>query len=164
MTRGSRRPWAGESTCRSAQPGGAASRTPRAAERGQAMIEFALIFLLFATVIFAAFEFSRAILVYTTVTNSARIGARAAIVNGSMSGGAVDIVQTVKDYAAAANLNPASVAVSVDHPARDSAHPAGCNAPGCFVRVQVSYPYNPVTFVPIGTITITASTQGVVTY
>src|SRR2546427_9884053 len=56
-----------------------------ASRRGSSLVEFALVSFQLLLVIFAAFEFGRMIVVYTTVANAARIGVRYAIVHGSTS-------------------------------------------------------------------------------
>jgi Flp pilus assembly protein TadG len=128
----------------------------RSGTRGQTLIETAFIGSLFFLLLFAGFEFSRMILVYTTVSNAARAGARAAIVNGSLSGGGADIEGIVKAYAAAATLKRDNVAVVVAYSPN--------NQPGSKVTVTVSYPYDAFTFVPVGAVTLSASSQGVVTF
>ena len=48
---------------------------------GQALVEFALIFPIFMLVLLGIFDIGRAVFAYNTITNSAREGARLAIVN-----------------------------------------------------------------------------------
>jgi Flp pilus assembly protein TadG len=54
-------------------------RRPRS--RGQAMVEFALVFPIALLVLFAVFDVGRLVFIYTGLTNGAREGARLAIVN-----------------------------------------------------------------------------------
>ncbi len=58
-----------------------------ASRRGSSLVEFALVSFQLLLVIFAAFEFGRMILVYTTVASATRIGVRYAIVHGNTSTG-----------------------------------------------------------------------------
>lgn len=57
----------------------------RRRRRGQALVEFALIFPILILVILAVFDFGRAIVLYNSLTNAAREGARLAIVNQDKS-------------------------------------------------------------------------------
>lgn len=50
-------------------------------ERGQAMVEFALVLPIFLLVLLGVFDFGRAIYAYNAVANAAREGARTAIIN-----------------------------------------------------------------------------------
>ncbi len=55
--------------------------TRRQGHGGQALVEFALIFPIFMLVLLGLFDIGRAVFAYNTITNSAREGARLAIVN-----------------------------------------------------------------------------------
>ena len=50
------------------------------AERGQSMLEFALVVPFFIVILFALFEFGRGMVEYTSLSNAAREGARSGIV------------------------------------------------------------------------------------
>ncbi|HET9083769.1 MAG TPA: TadE family protein, partial [Candidatus Limnocylindrales bacterium] len=56
-------------------------RRQRAWERGQALLEFALVLPIFILLLVAIFDLGRAVFAYNTLTNAAREGARMAIVN-----------------------------------------------------------------------------------
>ena len=49
--------------------------------RGQSMVEFSLVFVLFITMMAGMFEFGRALWVYTTLAHATREGARYAMVH-----------------------------------------------------------------------------------
>src|SRR5262245_34479575 len=51
------------------------------ARRGQALVEFALVFPIFLLLMMGVFDLGRAVFAYNSVTNAAREGARLAIVN-----------------------------------------------------------------------------------
>jgi len=55
---------------------------PLRADEGHGTIEFALISVMFTLVLFSVVEVGRMVLVYTTMANAARAGARYAIVHG----------------------------------------------------------------------------------
>ena len=57
--------------------------TPR--DRGQALVEFALVIPLFLLMMLALFDLGRAVFAYNTLTNAAREGARLAIVNQDLT-------------------------------------------------------------------------------
>jgi len=56
-------------------------RRGRSARRGQALVEFALVFPIFILILVAVFDVGRLIFTYNSLTNAAREGARLAIVN-----------------------------------------------------------------------------------
>jgi Flp pilus assembly protein TadG len=58
-----------------------ALRSHRRRSRGQALVEFALVFPIALIVLFGIFDVGRLVFVYTGLTNGAREGARLAIVN-----------------------------------------------------------------------------------
>jgi Flp pilus assembly protein TadG len=53
----------------------------RRPQRGQTLVEFALVFPIFLVVLLATFDIGRGVFAYNSVTNAAREGARLAIVN-----------------------------------------------------------------------------------
>ena len=95
-------------------------------------------------------EISRMALVYTSVANAARAGARYASVHGSKRAGSgrdgpsgpganpPEVVTMVKNFASAGLLNTANLLITVSYP-------GASNAPGQLVSVQVVYPYDPLT-------------------
>jgi Flp pilus assembly protein TadG len=126
--------------------------------RGQTLIEFAVSVFLLVMLLLGVFEISRMILVYTTVANAARVGARYAIVHGANASptGTVALVQgVVRNYLSAGPLTSANATINVTG--------AG-GAIGSSVTVQVSYPYNPlVTYFPL-TANLGSVSQGVITF
>jgi hypothetical protein len=62
------------------------TRTPRShGDRGQSLVEFALVFPLAILMLIAIFDAGRAVFLYNSLTNAAREGARLAIVNQDKS-------------------------------------------------------------------------------
>jgi len=55
--------------------------SPNVRERGQGLVEFALVIPIFLLLLIAAFDLGRAVFAYNSVTNAAREGGRLAIVN-----------------------------------------------------------------------------------
>ena len=74
-------------------------------ERGQALVEFALVLPIFVLLLVAIFDLGRAVFAYNTLTNAAREGARMAIVNQYKP----SIVARAKQQTAIVELNDPSV-------------------------------------------------------
>jgi Flp pilus assembly protein TadG len=118
-------------------------------DEGATLIEFCLVAVLLVMVLLGVVEMGRMILVYTTMANSARAGARYAIVHGGdrPTGSGVDdqsgpssygqVSTVVSNFASAGLLDPSKLTITVDYP--DSS-----NAIGSRVDVTVTYPYNPM--------------------
>ena len=135
--------------------------------RGQALVEFAVCSVLLLALIFAVVEFGRMMLCYTTIANAARIGTRYAIVHGSdfsSSDQTSAITTAVKGFLKAGTVRCTNC-VTVNYPDPVGTLTSGCTKPGCRVTVAVTYPYDPlVTYFPLGTITLTSSSEGVITW
>ena len=107
-------------------------------QRGAAMLEFALAFLIFFSVVYGVMEFGRLVFSYNILAGAAREGVRYAAVHGSSSGSTAtesDIQTYVRNWAI--GLETSSVAVTTTW------DPG--NAPGGKVKVKASYTVNPFT-------------------
>lgn len=102
----------------------------RKEERGQAMVEFALVLPVFMLLIFGIIDFGMGFHTWITVTNSAREGARLGAVRGTEA----EIVQRVHDTAD--TLDAANMTVMVTNAGGDS---------GESVVVDVDYDYTLIT-------------------
>jgi Flp pilus assembly protein TadG len=100
-------------------------------ERGQAMVELALIVPVLALLLFGIVQFGIVFHHYITVTDAARAGARKAVVSRRDASPAATAEAAVRR--SAGGLDPANLAVSV-------AAPSGWDS-GDDVRVCASYPY-----------------------
>lgn len=140
-------------------------------ERGTTLIEFALVALLCCLLLLAFVEFGRMILVYTTVANSARTGARYAITHGgTRNAGATgmdapcgpgnnppNVVTVVKNFASAGLLDTSRLTINVTYT-------SGSNAPGSKVDVKVVYPYDPLSgYFPLR-VRLGSISEGVITF
>jgi Flp pilus assembly protein TadG len=136
---------------------------------GQTLVEFSLVTFLTIILLLAVVEISRMVLVYTTVANAARAGARYAVVHGSdRTGGGADgpsgpgnnpaeVVTVIKDFASAGLLTTSNLIVTVSYP-------GGSNLPGQLLSVTVIYPYDPFTsYFPLR-VRLGSVTQGVILY
>lgn len=141
-------------------------------EEGSAIIEFSLIAIAFIFLLLGVVEMGRMVLVYTTVANAARAGARYAIVHGNDRTGAgadgpsgpTDVaagqVKTVvQNFASAGLLTTGNLTITVGYP--DTT-----NGPGSRVSVTVSYPYDPLIpyFNAMLSQTLSSTSEGVITY
>ncbi len=108
-------------------------------------------------------------LVYTTVANAARAGARYAIVHGATrTGTGVDgpsgpaqnppeVLTVVRNFASAGLLSTGSLIITVSYP-------GASNAPGQPVSVTVVYPYDPLTsYFPLR-VRLGSMSQGVIAF
>jgi Flp pilus assembly protein TadG len=135
-------------------------------DRGNSLVEFALISFMFVIVLAGVVEMGRMVLVYNTIANAAREGTRYAIVHGadqtvSPSGpGNVTNVQTVvKNFASAGLVNTSAMTITVSYP-------NGNNTAGSPVTVKVLYTYDPFVnfFGSILNTTLGSTSEGVITY
>lgn len=139
------------------------------AESGSSLVEFALIAAMFILVLLGVVDVGRLVLVYTTLAESARAGARYAIVHGqdqtvSPSGPGnpctcTAIKNVVKNFASAGALNTSNLTISVSYP-------DGTNSPGSRVTVNVAYTYDPLVryYSSLLNVTMSSNSQGVITY
>ena len=109
------------------------ARLRRNGEKGQSLVEFALVAPIFFLVLFAIIDFGMAFHAWITVTNSAREGARF----GAVRAPAADIEARVRDTAD--SLDDADLSVTVTNAEGD---------PGESVVVEVTYDYSLIT--PVG--------------
>lgn len=136
---------------------------------GQTLVEFSVVAFLLCMVMLAVVEIGRMVLVYNTVANAARAGARyAAVHGGSRIGVGVDgpsgpgnnpaqVVTVVKNFASVGLLSGALLVITVEYPGNS-------NAPGQRVNVTAVYPYDPLTtWLPLR-MRLGSTTQGVIVF
>jgi hypothetical protein len=112
----------------------------------------------------------RIVLVYTTVANAARVGARYAIVHGSYRtgsgatgpsgpGSTTQVETVVKNFASAGLLDTSRLTITVTYP-------DGTNGPGKAVKVAVTYPYDPFVrfFNSSLSVTLGSTSRGIITF
>lgn len=127
--------------------------------RGQALVEFALVFPLIVLLLFGVFDLGRAIYSYNTIANAARLGARIAAVNQILAGPDCNESRPVEDPLNAhwsiqtcAALSAVSLGVQTSDVAVAYAAPPAtsltCGSPlhvGCIASVTITYTYRPMT-------------------
>ena len=141
----------------------------RGGVRGQTLIEFSLVAVLAVILLLSVVEISRMALVYTTVANAARAGARYAIVHGATRTGSgtdgpsgpspnpPEVITVIKNFASPGLLSLNSLIITVNYP-------GASNAPGQPVSVTVIYPYDPLTaYFPLR-VRLGSTSQGVIAF
>jgi Flp pilus assembly protein TadG len=142
----------------------------RSSAAGQSLIEFSLVCVMLCLIILGVLETGRMVLVYTTVANAARAGARYATVHGSSrtagaaltnasgpSANPAQVLTVIKNFAGAGPLTTSRLIITVSYP-------GSSNAPGQLVTVSVIYPYDPLTTYLPWTVRLGSTTQGVITF
>ena len=128
----------------------------RSRRRGQAMVETALAFTIFLTVVFGLIEFSQAVWTYTLLSHAARAGTRYASVRGASSktpASASDVQTVVK--AQAVGLDPNKMTVTVTW--------LPDNSVGSPVKVLVKYTFGFLgPYMPAKTIAMQSTSQVIV--
>ena len=149
----------------------ALNRPPLTGRTGATLVEFGISVFLLMMLLLAVIDVGRMALVYTTVANAARAGARYAIVHGgTRSGTGVDgpsgpannpaqVVTVIKNFAGAGALNTSLLVINVNYP-----DPFPGNAPGERVNVSVVYPYDPLTSYLPFRVRLGSATQGIITF
>jgi len=128
----------------------AATGLPRLrGENGAGVVEYALVFILFVTIVFGVCGFGLALYDYHFVSHAAREATRWAAVNGHACASdssctapatAADIQNYVAQLAPQ-GINPNNLTVTASWPSTDGICATVSNDPGCAVQVQVSYSY-----------------------
>src|SRR3954471_2685850 len=148
--------------------------------RGQALVEFAVTIVALLALVFGVIEIARIMLCYTTVANAARIGARYAITHSSVPQTTVtnsnlstirsNVTAVVQSFANAGTLRSSNLTVAVAFPdssCTGSTPTSTCTGTtaGNRVSVTASYAYDPLfTYFSLGTINLTSTSQGVITW
>ena len=132
----------------------------RSPSRGQALVEFALVFPVLLLILMGLFDFGRAIVAYNTISEAARNGARVSIVNQTPA----DICAVAAGRAVGLGLpttcaaNPAAVGIYVSA----STGGSSCTAINCVQSVKATYQFRAITPIIgafIGPITLSATSS-----
>ncbi len=144
-------------------------------ERGASMVEFAIASTAIMLVMFGILEFGRALYIYHTVSNAARIGSRWAMVRGSgcdtldhcgaTSSDIADYVTRQVPMLDSGTLTVTAKWSTAKGPSSTctSKSPTGDNASGYVVCVTASYPFNfAIPFVSNTPLTISSTSSMVI--
>jgi Flp pilus assembly protein TadG len=141
-------------------------------DQGNALVEFTFIAIMLVVVMLGIVEMGRMVLVYTTVANAARAGARYAIVHGAdrtgtgangpsgpSSSNTTQVKTVVNDFASAGLLNVSNLHIAVNYP-------NGTNTADSPVTVTVTYLYDPWVpyFSSLLSTTLGSTSEGVITF
>lgn len=150
-------------------------------ERGDTLVEFAVVAIVLFTCIFGIMDCSRALYAYHFTSYAAREATRYATVRGStwgsscssatalncgLSSSNANILQSYIQSITPAGINPSSLTVTSTWPGTAPSGSAcntarGNNSPGCLVEVQVSYSFNYITVLLPTTTLVMKSTSEV---
>ena len=132
-----------------------AAQCSRRRERGQSLVELALILPVFLILTLAVVDFGMALRAYVTVTNAAREGARYAVVDCDSSSDITSIKSKVVDSSSGL-LTAADVSLDADS---SSSGNQDCTstlpAAGGSIKVSATYTYNLIT--PLGNLVTSLS-------
>jgi Flp pilus assembly protein TadG len=132
---------------------------------GGTLVEFGLTIIVLLMLVAGIIEMGRLVLAYTTVANSARAGARYAIVHGGdLTSGASSstdnsaVKTVVKNFAGAGTIQLADSNITVTY--------VPDNKAGSTVTVKVVYTYTPMLgyFSSLLDVRLGSTSQGVITY
>lgn len=130
----------------------------RRSERGQSLVEFALILPIFVLVLAGLFDLGRAVFAYNTISNASRESVRVAIVNQT----ATDVQNEAMKQGVALGLSPTDVTITYAEPDGSGTLCPAAYSIGCVATVTVQYSYTaatPVIGQIIGSFLMTASTE-----
>ena len=158
---------------------------PELGQNGQAMVEFAFVTVFLFALFLGLLQVILLMHAYNTLADAAKEGVRYAIVNGTGNtsqcqgyvpknanpgttcnpGGTAKVQQRVVDFAALSfqNITTAAVTVDYDPNSANTNNPvfqSQCSAPGCLVKVTVSYQYHPLFGFSWPKITLYAAADG----
>jgi Flp pilus assembly protein TadG len=111
---------------------------PRSQRRGAVTVEMAFVAPIFFVFVLGIFEFTRAMMVESLLTNAAHLGARAGIIDGAQES---DVTTAVGNYLSAGGIAGATTTVSPN--------PPSSAAYGQNVTVTVTVPYSAVSWLPV---------------
>lgn len=136
-------------------------------ERGQAIVETALVLPILMLILLGLFDFGRAVYAFNTISNAARDGARIAIVDQRSDPDGVSLAAIeAANQATALGLDPADpnqIRVRYLKPDLSDACPAAWPSwQGCVAEIRVQYQWRAITPIVgaiLGPITLSSTTQ-----
>ena len=132
------------------------SERRRRHQSGQAIVEGALVMLVFLTITFGLMDFGRMVWSYTMISHGAREATRYAMVRGTSSGHAatksqIQGIVTSRSPGLDTSNTTSDVTFTPDQ------------SPGSTVKVVVTYNFYPIApYIPIGAITMKSTSQMVI--
>ena len=145
-----------------------ARRAVPARQRGDVLVEFAIVSTVTLMLILGIVDFARALYTYHLVSNGARAGSRYAMVRGSTCtvAGCPATTDSVQNYVRglAPAIDPTQLTVSTTWIAGNGpCDGSPYQSPGCTVSVQVTYPFNfIVPLLPNFTMSMSSTSQMII--
>jgi hypothetical protein len=145
----------------------------KSTQRGSSIVEFAIVAFVLLLVVFGVFEFCRMALVYANLANASRVAVRYAITHGVDRTGACNSgagCGSGDSTAASSNICGASGVLTSFAEGPLNTGNLVCTssglggAVGTIVRINVSYAYDPWFNIVPYKVTLSSTSQGVITY
>jgi Flp pilus assembly protein TadG len=143
-------------------------RSTRLHERGSTLAEFAVVLTASMILIVGIIDFGRALYTYHLVSNAARIATRYASVRGSSctASGCPATSASIQTYVRglAPELNQGQITVTTSWTTSTGCVGSPYQSAGCYVSVQVSYPYQfaAVPLMPSFTMTMRSTSKMII--
>jgi Flp pilus assembly protein TadG len=145
----------------------------RSGDEGGPTVEFAMVIMVFLTMVFGLVDFGRALYVYHYVSYAARDGVRFAIVRGSSCTSFITDCPTNTDGSGVSSylkttvlppaINPGNLTVTATWPGGNPGCSGAVNSPGCIVKVRVQYNFSfIIPFIPRLTNVMSSTSQMVI--
>jgi Flp pilus assembly protein TadG len=136
-------------------------------ERGNALVEFALVSTATLILMLGIIDFGRALYTYHLVANAARSGTRYAMVRGSTCtvSACKATSDTIQTYVRglAPGIDPNSLTVTTTWSSAGGCSDPASQGPRCLVAVQASYPFHfIIPLLPNFTMTMSSTSQMVI--
>jgi Flp pilus assembly protein TadG len=137
-------------------------------EDGNGLVEYALVFMVFISLLLGIVDFSRALYTYHFLSDAAREATRWAAVNGATctndgSCAASASVADIRNFVAnitPPGVDPTKLDTDTSWPGTGATCPGGGNNPGCPVQVTLSYPFTfVVPFISTTPLTLSSSSE-----
>jgi hypothetical protein len=141
--------------------------------RGSSLVEFAVVSIVLITMVFAVFEFCRMGLVYVNLANASRVAVRYAITHGvdrtqtcnsGVGCGSTDGTAASSDICGTSGVLTSFATGPLDKTKLVCTSSGLGGAVGTTVRINVSYPYDPWFNIAPFRVTLSSTSQGVITY
>lgn len=141
--------------------------SPKNCQAGQAAVEFALVIVFLMVLLLSFIEITALLYTYSVMADSAKEGVRFGVVHGTLSttcngpgvsgvpcdAGAAGVKSAVTTYATSSLSDTSGMTVT-------PSYPDGTSTPSSRIRVQVSYPYQPLFGLGWPTVTVNAASEG----
>ena len=141
--------------------------------RGSSIVEFAIVAFVLLVVVFGMFEFCRMALVYTNLANASRVAVRYAITHGvdrtnacnaGAGCGTNDGTAAAVDICGASGVLTSFAIGPLDTSKLACTYSGLGGAVGTPVRINVSYAYDPWFNIVPFKVTLSSTSQGIITY